>query len=72
MAIDVDICCVRTPGICTHRTGVATAKDTVKDIAVVHPYSGVGLYISLAATAIYTTFDADTFFVFQGNGAVSS
>ena len=64
MAIDIYIFCFRTSGICSNRTGIATAEDTVIDIyafaaiiasAAIHRDVGIAEHICLITAAIDCT-----------------
>ena len=67
MAIDGDICGSRTSGECTYRTGKATTKDTVKDIAATHCDIGVAQHVGSITATKDTTDDIGAFICFRSD-----
>ena len=67
MTIDVDICGSRTSGKCTYRTGIATTKDTVKDIAATHCDIGVAQHVGSITATKDTTDDIGTLSSLRSN-----
>ena len=71
MAIDIDIFVLSTSSECTYRTGIATTKDTVKDIAATHRDIGVAEHITSTTTAIDATITDSNLFCTFSNWSIS-